>query len=668
MEKVKIFLCDLTYTQQGIVAEFVPYGIGCLKSYFLKHSRNADKCDIALFKYPESFIERFSKDNPEIVGFSNYIWNPDLSYGLAEEIKRRNPGTFIIFGGPNYPLEYDERMKWLKKRPAIDMYIVGEAEEQFKRAVDTWFLSRDIDKVKQAGLDGCHALIKRSVLKASDAIPRLDDLDFPSPYLGGYLDEFLEDKRLIPLTQTNRGCPFTCTFCEKGSSTWTKMSYKSMRVFEEEITYIAKKSRQKKLALADNNFGMWPQDVEMSRIIAGVKDRFDYPYHIVAATGKNVEERILKCVEILKGSLPVTASVQSLDPEVLKNVKRSNVSVKTLMNIAKAADSVHTSTRSEIILALPGDTKKKHIDTILQLIEMKMQFVLPFTLILLDGSELATQESRKRWDMKTKFRLNHGCFGVYKFGNKDIRSTEIEEVVVGLDTLSFQDYLDCRVFDLTISIFFSDDILYELTSFLSHFGIKASDFIMFIHDNRGKYFTQGINKLYDSYITATKNELWDSKEELKSYLETLATIEGDDKVVGYNILFRHRAIALTSLVDEIVDAAFNAASALIGPDRLAEHASYLNELKSFIKLRKRNLFDYINISRQSFSYDFYELAENNFTGMPRRSDKAVKIKFYHNENQRKLFEGFTHDLAGAMRILPRLSLVKIYRSMERENV
>ena len=39
--------------------------------------------------------------------------------------------------------------------------------------------------------------------------------EIPSPWLTGIQDEFFDGK-LAPMIETNRGCPFTCTFCVPG--------------------------------------------------------------------------------------------------------------------------------------------------------------------------------------------------------------------------------------------------------------------------------------------------------------------------------------------------------------------------------------------------------------------------------------------------------------------
>ena len=97
------------------------------------------------------------------------------------------------------------------------------------------------------------------------------NLDFiPSPYLTGILDKFFLDRRLSPMIQTNRGCPFTCTFCADGHSSQSKVKLFSMDRVKKELEYIADHidpTLQKTLFITDLNFGMLPRDVEIASFI-----------------------------------------------------------------------------------------------------------------------------------------------------------------------------------------------------------------------------------------------------------------------------------------------------------------------------------------------------------------------------------------------------------------
>ena len=56
--------------------------------------------------------------------------------------------------------------------------------------------------------------------------PRLRELSpLPSPYLENVFEPLLDanpDERWLALWETNRGCPFSCTFCDWGSATAAK--------------------------------------------------------------------------------------------------------------------------------------------------------------------------------------------------------------------------------------------------------------------------------------------------------------------------------------------------------------------------------------------------------------------------------------------------------------
>lgn len=639
-----VYICDLTYTQHGVVSEFVPYGIGCIKSYFHAHSAFGKDIVVRLVKYPEALDKYFFSERPAVVAFSNYIWNSNLAYTFAQRIKEFAPHTLVIFGGPNYPLEDSLRERWLTERLDVDFYVTGEGEAPFTKLLDNWYSHGDLQRLKEEGIVGCHALVNGKLCKGGD-LCRLSDLNvFPSPYLMGYLDEFLDGTTNIPLIETTRGCPFTCAYCERGASSWKRLTRKSPLIFESEIEAIAYKTKSSVLLLADSNFGMYPQDVEIARILKRAQIQYGYPEYISVSTGKNAEDNILKCVKILGDSLPITASVQSLDPEVLRNIKRHNISTEKLISMGKSAHSKDSITRSEIILALPGDTKEKHFSTIYKLLDAEMDFILPYTLMLLDGTELNTTVFRQRYRMETRYRLSHRCYGTYPFGDVTIRSGEIEEVVVGLEKMTFHDYLDCRSFALTVSIFYSDGILFELFQFLKIFGVKASTFVAAIHENRSKVLSKGLSALYQSFEEDTKRELWNDKDALASLLTHGNEDEIRDQLVGYNILFKHRAKALLYHVEDISRIAFRVVRDVLPVEVQRDYCDYLDELLTFNILKKKEPFEYKRSFSHAFYFNFDELEKNRFEALPLRLTRPKTLTFHRSAKQVSILSNFPPTL------------------------
>lgn len=668
-----IFLSDLSHvTAGGLTSEFLPYGVGCIKSYFHKYANSRDEYDVRIFQDPESFISSYLSKAPQIVAFSNYSWNRDLSYGLAAEVKRRSPSTLVVFGGPNYPLEDPSRERWFKELPAVDIYVTGEGEAPFAALVDLWTELGDVEAVKRAGIEGCHAFIDGKLFRSSDVTPRLKSLDLvPSPYVQGYLDEFLDNPKLIPLTETNRGCPFACTFCEKGVTSWNKLTFGSIGRFEEEIRYIAQRTKSSFLVLADNNFGMFKEDAEAAKAMTKTYREFGYPLQVYSATGKARYDRVTEALKELEGRMPVTVAVQSLDPQVLKNIKRKNLPLENLIEVSQGRYSSNQRSRSEVILGLPGDTREIHINTLCQLMDAGVSFLLAYTLILLDGSEMGTVESRNKWLTKTKFRINHRCFGSYQFGDQRIRAAEIEEVVVGLDSLTLDDYLACREFYLTVGVFYMDEILFELIEFLKAHDMQPSAFIRHMHTEGRKHFSKDLAGLYESFAAATKAELWESKEELLHFMKSADRTEEDiraGKMGGYNVIFWHRARMLTGLVEDVIDAAFKSARELLPSNVLKTNAEYLAQLKTYMLLRKQNVFDFQSVQKDRFDFDFVKLDKAAFVEAPQRLSRPIEIEFFHTDEQISLFGNFNTGVAGAARTMAKLCMPRMYRTMRSESL
>jgi putative methyltransferase len=127
-------------------------------------------------------------------------------------------------GGPNFI--YNDN-QWIKKffhtNPFIDLFIVKEGEHSFLKCLEL-MLENDLD-LKKSDYSRWPSTFYSFDFKKDQVInnpnlpvDRLDLTSLPSPYLSGLLDEFLADKRLAPIIETNRGCPYHCAFCYWGGS------------------------------------------------------------------------------------------------------------------------------------------------------------------------------------------------------------------------------------------------------------------------------------------------------------------------------------------------------------------------------------------------------------------------------------------------------------------
>ena len=249
--KVKIYLADLVHNYIGRGPFMFPINIGYLKSYLNKFHNNLE---VRLFKYPSELIKATQTEPPNIVAFSNYAWNEDLDSQLIQYFKKQFPKMITAIGGPNvniYPQNVNNELddvdpaslkNFLKSQPDLDFYVLLKGEFGILNLVNSYLQNEgDIKKMKKDPIDGLAFLNKElslnKVIRGKDP-PLWKDLSvIPSPYLTGIMDEFFLQK-LIPNLETDRGCPYPCTFCDWGQALYQKMEVFPKERVIEELEYI----------------------------------------------------------------------------------------------------------------------------------------------------------------------------------------------------------------------------------------------------------------------------------------------------------------------------------------------------------------------------------------------------------------------------------------------
>ena len=126
MKKCKIYFADLTHTARGISVPTFPLGVSLTASYTKKEL--GSEVDVTLFKFPEALHEAIQDNPPDILCLSAYSWCFELGYQLGSLAKKRNPGMILVFGGPNFPIEEEEKTRLLQRYNAIDFFIELEGE------------------------------------------------------------------------------------------------------------------------------------------------------------------------------------------------------------------------------------------------------------------------------------------------------------------------------------------------------------------------------------------------------------------------------------------------------------------------------------------------------------------------------------------------------------
>ncbi|SVE09149.1 uncharacterized protein METZ01_LOCUS462003, partial [marine metagenome] len=244
------------------------------------------------------------------------------------------------------------------------------------------------------------------------------------------------------MMETTRGCPFVCTFCADGIKAKSKVFRFDHDRTRDELHYIARKVKNiDELIITDLNFAMYKEDVDTAKSVRDIQKLYNYPTLFSASAGKNKPKRTIEVASIING-WTLGASIQSTSPEVLKAIKRSNISIAAYKELVDYGNSLPKSkTHSEIILGLPGDTKERHFESLRFGIDNNVNSIRMFQAMMLSGTEMANMDNRKKFGLVTKFRTIPGCIGIYDLLDDKHPIAEIEEIIVGSDTLPQDDYL-----------------------------------------------------------------------------------------------------------------------------------------------------------------------------------------------------------------------------------
>ena len=583
LKPLKIYLGDLTYNTIVVSTESLPINIGFIASYCIKQFGN--KVDITLFKYISDLEKAISESPPDILGLSNYCWCQNISQEMFKLFTKKNPNGLRVWGGPNFPIDTPSQKKFFKKFENFDIYVPTDGEVGFSNIVEKVLQgnSKEIrNNVLQTPLDGCIIKNPEGRLLWSLADTRIKNLDeIPSPYLTGLVDKFFDDD-LIPMLQTNRGCPFSCTFCTDGRDAVNIVNRFSKDRIKNEITYIAKhvKKNVHSMFISDLNFGMIPGDLETCEYIRDIQEKYDYPHKLLTTTGKNNKKKIIESIKSLAGSLSLSMSVQSMDDQVLKNIKRDNISKEVMLDLAPSIKENNMNTTAEVILGLPGETYSSHLETIRKLVSAKLDDVITYTCFLLPGSEMATPEQRVNWKFKTKFRMLPMDFAKLSSG-KNI--CEIEEVVVGSKDLSFEDYVKLRMIGFTLWMTNKGILYTSLIKFLRQQNIDVAD-LFFQMVEKQQSSPKIIQNVYEKFKQATINELHDSPDEILLNIQNKKEFQKlVDEESGINVIRYHHTMILSECMDEWTEYVLK-----IAHDLLQEN----NKLSDEIEKQFRDISNY----------------------------------------------------------------------------
>lgn len=138
------------------------------------------------------------KRQPDVVGFSCYIWNWNIISDIIREFHKLMPSVPIWLGGPEVSFDAGNILENKKEVTGI---MIGEGEETFLH-----LLKHYLEEDGYEDLGQIQGIVTREYAYKERTLLDMDTL----PFLYSDLGDF--ENRII-YYESSRGCPFRCSYC-----------------------------------------------------------------------------------------------------------------------------------------------------------------------------------------------------------------------------------------------------------------------------------------------------------------------------------------------------------------------------------------------------------------------------------------------------------------------
>ncbi len=271
----------------------------------------------------ESILEGIWKRQPEVIGFSCYIWNWKLIREILTELPKILPDTEIWLGGPE--VTYDGP-GLLAEFPQVTGIMVGEGEVTFREVLEQYL--RETETAGKSVEERFGQIPGLCLASGYTAARDLTDLT-TLPFLYENMEPFTN--RII-YYETSRGCPYRCSYCL--SSIDKKVRLRDISVVKRELQFFLDQN-VKQVKFIDRTFNcdhkhameIWQYIYEHDN---GVTN-----FHFEISADILREEEIALLNRFRPGLAQLEIGVQSTNPETIRAIHRA-MDVERLEKIVAA--------------------------------------------------------------------------------------------------------------------------------------------------------------------------------------------------------------------------------------------------------------------------------------------------------------------------------------------
>lgn len=323
-----------------------------------------------------------------LLGVGAFVWNEYHLQTILSRLQRYNfPGS-VLLGGPQISYTSTHPQKYY---PLADIFCRGYAEQAVYKLVTTSTIDEpfpDIVGIVYKGLPDLK-------LQATCDLETL-----PSPYLLGVLPP-----QTFMRWETQRGCPFRCSFCQHRESHLATKGLQKRRSFGinrliEESKWMSQNAVTD-VAILDPTFNSGPNYLKVMDALIdsnyGGKVSLQCRFEMIK---NEFLERVVKLNDI-GATVTLEFGLQTIIPNEAKAINRPN-RIKKVEEVIKQLHYLKISFEVSLIFGLPLQTLESFKQSVNFCLENKVPVIKAWPLMLLRGTPLDSLEMREKYQLKER--------------------------------------------------------------------------------------------------------------------------------------------------------------------------------------------------------------------------------------------------------------------------
>lgn len=319
------------------------------------YQENIELAEYTINNESGTILADLYKRQPDVVGFSCYIWNFNMVSELVREFHKLMPNVPIWLGGPE--VSFDAR-NILDKQKEVTGIMIGEGEETFLHLLKYY--------VKEEGFGDLKKI--QGIVTRDNAYLERQLLDMNTlPFLYEDLSAF--ENRII-YYESSRGCPFRCSYCL--SSVDKTVRVRDFSLVKKELQFfLDHKVPQVKFVdrtfncVHEHTMNVWKYILENDNGIT------NFHFEVEADILREDELKLLS--EMRPGLVQLEIGVQTTNPVTLKEIRR-HVDIEKLRETVKTILSYGTvHVHLDLIAGLPYEDYVSFANSFNEVYAMKPQ-------------------------------------------------------------------------------------------------------------------------------------------------------------------------------------------------------------------------------------------------------------------------------------------------------